>query len=305
MQPWCIVVNPTAGNGRVAKRWPDIEALLQSLGFSYSVRFTRYRDHALRLVDDAVLQGYRRILGVGGDGTCHELVNGILQQSHVPPQAIAFSMLPIGTGNDWARTYDIPIHPMARLQRLLRGELRQQDVGKVAYHRPDGSNAERYFANVAGMAYDAFIAQKTEKRRFTSRIHYLLSVGRYLFDFEPTRGRLQAAECVAEEAFYTINVGICRYSGGGMQLVPHAMPDDGLLAVTYAPRLPKWEVLLQTPRFYNGTLLRHPRVRGFQTTALRVEHTEGTPIGLEADGEYLGQTPAAFSIVPGALQVVL
>ncbi|MCS7037553.1 MAG: diacylglycerol kinase family lipid kinase [Saprospiraceae bacterium] len=304
MQPWCIVVNPVAGNGRAAKYWPDIEALLQDLGFSYSVRFTQHRGHAVRLVDDAVLQGYRRILGIGGDGTCHEIVNGIMRQPHLASTDIIFSMLPIGTGNDWARTYDIPADPALRLQRLLRGECVRQDVGKVVYRQGE-AQAERYFANVAGMAYDAFIVQKTEKQRFTSRSHYLLSVGRYLFAFEPARGRLQAAECTAEEAFYTINVGICRYSGGGMQLVPHAVPDDGLLAVTYAPQLPRWEVLLQTPRFYNGTLLQHPRVRGFQTTALQVEHTDGTPIGLEADGEYLGETPAFFSIEKGALQVAL
>lgn len=305
MQPWCIVVNPTAGNGRAGKRWADIEALLQTLGFRYTVRFTQYRHHAIRLIDDAVLQGYRYFLGVGGDGTCHELVNGILQQPHVSPRDNVFSMLPIGTGNDWARTYRIPADPRARLQRLLEGRCVCQDVGKVVYYGNGDPAAERYFANVAGMAYDAFIIQKTEKRRFISHIHYLLSVGRYLFAYEPVHGRLHAAECTAEECFYTINVGICRYSGGGMQLVPHAVPDDGLLAVTYAPRLPKWEVLLQTLRFYNGSLLRHPRVRGFQTKALRVEHIGNVPIGLEADGEYLGETPATFSIEIGALQVAL
>ncbi len=269
------------------------------------MRFTKHRGHAIRLVEDALLGGYRQILGMGGDGTCHELVNGILMQPHVPPQEVLFSMLPVGSGNDWARTYDIPPDPEARLRRLLVGDRTWQDVGRVDYLQKNGHSAYRYFANVAGMAYDAFIAQKTEKRRFSSRLHYLIAVGRYLFDFEPTPGRLHAQECTAEEAFYTINVGICRYSGGGMQLVPHAVPNDGLLAVTYAPDLPKWEVLLQTRRFYQGTLLEHPRVHGFQTTALRVEHTGAAPIGLEADGEFLGKTPAEFSILKNALQVAL
>jgi len=304
MLPWCVVVNPCAGNGRAAKCWADIEALLQSLGFSYTVRFTQYRGHAMRIVEDVVLQGYRQILGIGGDGTCHELVNGILRQSIVPPIALAFSMLPLGTGNDWARTYDLPQHPKERLLGLLRCERTIQDVGKAVYTL-NGERTERYFANVAGMAYDAFIVQHADRRRFASRLHYMLAVGRYLFAFEPVRGRLQAAECTAEESFYTINVGICRYSGGGMQLVPHAVPDDGLLAVTFAPHLPKWEVLQQLPRFYNGSLLEHPRVHGFQTTHLTVEHTAGVPIGLEADGEYLGETPVTFSIVKNSLQVVL
>lgn len=304
MQPWCIIVNPMAGNGRGAKRWPDIEALLQSLSIPYSVRFTRQRGHAAQLVEEAVWQGYRQVLGIGGDGTCHELVNGILRQSCLPPREVLFTMLPMGMGNDWARMYEIPVHPRARLERLLSGARVHQDIGKVTYWR-NGIPTERYFTNVAGMAYDAFLVQKTEQRRFFSHVHYLLALGRYLFEFEPVRGRLCAAECTVEETFYTVNVGVCRYSGGGMQLVPHAVPDDGLLAVTYAPKLPKWEVLLQTPRFYNGTLLEHPRVQGFQTTALQVEHFDDCPIGLEADGEFLGETPAAFSITKGALSVAL
>ncbi|MCS6928229.1 MAG: diacylglycerol kinase family lipid kinase [Saprospiraceae bacterium] len=302
--PWYIVVNPVAGQGRAARLWKQIETALQELGFSYSVCFTQYRNHALQIVDSAVLKGFRHILGVGGDGTCHELVNGILRQPHLPSQEITFSMLPIGTGNDWARTYRIPSEPRERLRRLLRGEHTWQDVGKVVY-RSGEAVVERYFANVAGMAYDAYIVQKTERRRFIANFHYLLAMAYYLFAFKPIRGRLQAAECTAEEEFYTINVGVCRFSGGGMQLVPHAVPNDGLLAVTYAPRLPKWEVLLQTPRFYRGTLLEHPHICSFQTTALRVEHLGETSIGLEADGEYLGETPASFSIEKNALRIAL
>lgn len=299
---WHIIANPTAGNGAVGRRWPVIEALLQEMGFAYSVQFTQHRGHAVRLVDDAVQKGCRHILGLGGDGTNHEIANGILRQPHAPPDAITYALLPIGTGNDWARTYAIPHQPRARLQRLLLGETVLQDAGKVTYLK-DGQPAERYFVNVAGMAYDAFIAQKLERHRFVSRLQYLIMVGRYLFEYRLTPARLSWEKNTVEDSFYTINVGICRYSGGGMQLVPHAVPDDGLLAVTFARRLPKWEVLLQTNRFYNGTLLRHPKVGGFQTRHLRVEHLGSIPTLLEADGEFLGESPAEFSILPKALRI--
>jgi YegS/Rv2252/BmrU family lipid kinase len=301
---WHIIANPAAGNGAVGRRWPDIEALLQEMGFSYTVRFTEHRGHAVRLVDDAVLKGCRHILGLGGDGTNHEIANGILCQPHVPPADITYALLPIGTGNDWARTYDIPHDPRRRLHRLLQGETVLQDVGKVAYWR-DGLPAERFFVNVAGMAYDAFIAKKLEQHRFVSRMQYLLMVAQYLFEYQLTPAQLFWEENTVEDSFYTINVGICRYSGGGMQLVPHAVPDDGLLAVTYARRLPKWEVLLQTNRFYNGTLLRHPKVGGFQTKNLRVAHLGDIPTLLEADGEFLGESPAEFSILEKSLRIAL
>ena len=114
---WHIIANPAAGNGAVGRRWPDIEALLQEMGFSYTVRFTEHRGHAVRLVDDAVLKGCRHILGLGGDGTNHEIANGILCQPHVPPADITYALLPIGTGNDWARTYNIPHDPRRRFPR--------------------------------------------------------------------------------------------------------------------------------------------------------------------------------------------
>jgi diacylglycerol kinase family enzyme len=108
-----------------------------------------------------------------------------------------------------------------------------------------------------------------------------------------------------EDEFYTINVGLCRYSGGGMQLVPHAIPDDGLLALTFARKLPKLEVLLQSGRFYKGTLLEHPRIEGYQTDHVRVEAADDEPCLVEADGEFLGQTPVEFSIIPAALKLAL
>ena len=301
---WHIIVNPAAGNGRVGRRWPEIERLLQEFGFSYTVKFTEYRGHAIRLVEDAALKGHRHFLALGGDGTNHEMTNGILRQTVAPSAEITYALLPVGTGNDWARSYGIPHDPRARLQRLKAGRVVYQDVGKVVY-QGDGRTQERFFVNVAGMAYDAYIAKKLDRHRFVSRLQYLLMVGQYLFEYRLTPARLQFDGRTVDDFFYTINIGICRYSGGGMQLVPQALPDDGLLALTFAGRLPKWEVLLQTRRFYNGTLLQHPKVEGVQTKQLRVNHLGGQPTLLEADGEFLGETPAEFFILEKALRIAL
>lgn len=301
---WYIIANPAAGNGAVGRRWPAIEQLLQEMGFSYTVKFTEHRGHAIRLVEDAVLKGHRHFLALGGDGTNHEMANGILSQTAVPSTDIHYALLPIGTGNDWARMYDIPHDPRRRLQRLMEQKTVLQDAGKVTY-RHNGHTASRYFINIAGMAYDAYIARQLDKHRFVNRMQYLLMVGQYLFRYRLTPARLLFDDHTVEDYFYTINVGICKYSGGGMQLVPHAVPDDGLFALTFARNLPKWEVLWCTPRFYNGTLLSHPKVGGFQTAHLRVEHTGETPTLLEADGEFLGETPAAFFMMEKALKIVL
>lgn len=303
---WHIIVNPAAGAGSAGRRWPEIERLLQELGFDYSVQFTQARGHASRLAEDAILRGARHLLGIGGDGTNHEIVNGIAGQQFVDSKEITYALLPVGTGNDWARQYAIPHDPRRRLLRLLEGETRWQDVG-LAHFQTGGRPGARYFANVAGLAYDAFICQKMEERhRRPSRFEYLLMVAQCLFEYELLPARLEFDGRTVEDIFYTINLGLCRYSGGGMQLVPQAVPDDGLLALTFARRVAKWEVLAQTPRFYNGTILKHPRIEGFQVKNLRVTHPENAPPTLlEADGELLGETPAEFSILEKALRVAL
>ena len=301
---WHIIFNPAAGAGRLARRWPHIEQVLQSLGLSYTVKFTEHRGHATRLADDAILKGHRHILGIGGDGTNHEICNGILANQWADPLEINYALLPFGTGNDWARQWKTPHDPRTRLARLLAPQTVLQDAGRVEYER-DGQRMGRFFVNVAGMAYDAFIAQKLENQPIASRLRYLAMVGQCLFDYTLTPARIHFDGQTAEDNFYTINIGLCRYSGGGMQFVPQAVPDDGLFALTFARQLPKWEVLVQTPRFYNGTILRHPRVEGFSVRKVAVEHVGPAPTLLETDGEFLGQTPCEFTILEKRLRVVV
>jgi YegS/Rv2252/BmrU family lipid kinase len=303
---WYIIANPTSGGGAVQKRWPKIEALLQEFGFSYTIRFTERPGHATLLVEEAILRGHRQILGIGGDGTNHEIVNGILKQQAVPSAEIAYALLPVGTGNDWARTYQLPHDPRKRLQQLLQGKAVFQDVGWVEYHW-EGQKQERYFANVAGMAYDGYIGQAlaVNRSKVQSKVQYLLMVAQYLSKYILREAQIAFNGQTVKDFFYTINIGICRYSGGGMQFVPQAIPDDGQLALTFARRLPKWEVLLQTRRFYNGTILQHPKVEGYQTQSLTVDHIGEHTTLLEADGEFLGETPVRFAILPKALKVIL
>ena len=301
---WHIIANPAAGGGSVGRRWPQIEELLQEMGFSYAVHFTERRGHATRLAEDIILKGGRYVLGIGGDGTNHEIANGILGQSFVDSAAVHYALLPVGTGNDWARHYQIPADPRKRLERLLSPRTFLQDVGLVKYHT-GGKTEQRYFVNVAGMAYDGFIGKKLTERPAQNRLHYLLMVVQYLVEYRLTGARVTFDGKTVEDTFYTINIGLCRFSGGGMQLVPHAIPDDGLFALTYARRLQKVEVLLQTTRFYNGTLLQHPKVGSAQVRNVRVEQTGEHPTLLEADGEFLGETPVEFTLVEKALRVVL
>lgn len=301
---WYVIANPAAQRGAMGRSWPAIERIFHELELPFTVRFTEYRGHAMQLAAEAVLAGAEKMMAIGGDGTNHEVVHGLFTQQHRPPIQLTYALLPFGTGNDWARQYQLPFDPRARLQRLVQPETVVQDIGLVEYTL-DGGTHRRYFVNVAGMAYDGFISWKLLKNPARNKTSYLLAVGRYLLEYVPSKARIVFNGRNVEDEFYTINVGLCRYSGGGMQLVPHAVPDDGLLALTFARKLPKLEVLLQSGRFYKGTLLEHPRIEGYQTGCVRVEAADGEPCLVEADGEFLGHTPVEFSIIPAALKLAL
>jgi len=170
----------------------------------------------------------------------------------------------------------------------------------------DGKKVERYFINVAGMAYDAFGTQLSEGKNWRfPKIQYLLLALQGLFKYKIHRAKLIFDDKEIVDYFYIINAGICKYSGGGMQLVPHAIPDDGKFALTFARQLSKLAVILNTYRFYNASLLEHSKVEGFFTKKIRVETMDNEPTGVEVDGEYVGETPVEFSIFPKALKVVV
>lgn len=302
---WLIIANPTSGSGKTAKRWPQIEAMLQARQIPFEVVFTKYSQQAIELAQKGIQEGFRHIIGIGGDGTNHEIINGIIGQTVVPSQEITYTLLPVGTGNDWVKTYNIPKNLKKWMDYLQQGKTTLQDIGIVKYQSA-GQSQKRYFTNVAGMAYDGFVVEYIESRKAKARgpFAYLWNVIKCLWKYELSPAKICFNGKTVEDVFYTINVGICRYSGNGMQFVPHAQPNDGLLALTYAQKVSKWSVIWNTPRFYTGTIARHPRIFTHQSQHIRVEALD-SPVLLEADGEFLGTTPVEFSILEKALKIVV
>jgi diacylglycerol kinase (ATP) len=303
---WFFIVNPRGGNGVVEKAWPKVSAVLQSAGIPFQYALTEGRRHAMELAESAIEKGFRRIVAVGGDGTNHEVANGILRQTKIPPETVTHALLPIGTGNDWARTHAIPGDLSSWVEMLKAYKTRLQDVGKVTYQQ-EGAVKERYFVNVLGMAYDAFVVRRLEEQGVWSgnKMVYLGMILRCLFQYSPQPARIWLDdELVVESPCYTINIGICRYSGGGMQFVPQADPFDGQLAFTVAKRVSKLGVIKAMPLFYNGKLDRHPQTVLRHANRVRVDSLD-TPIPVEADGEYLGESPVTVEVLPQKLQIVV
>lgn len=302
---WFIIINPNANGGRLSKQWHQIQQLLLLHNINFSFQKTTHPNHATELTKTAIINGFRKIIAVGGDGTGNEVANGILQQQIVSSTEITFALLPVGTGNDWIKTHQIPKQLKLWIEILKREKTTFQDTGLVKCIF-NGKKIERYFINVAGMAYDAFGVQLSEGKNWRfPKIQYLLSAIKGLFKYKIHRAKLKFDDQEIVEFFYIINIGICRYSGGGMQLVPHAIPNDGQFALTYAKKISKLAVILNTYRFYNATLLEHPQVEGFFTKKIIVETMDQEPTGIEVDGEYIGETPVEVTILPKSLKILI
>lgn len=302
---WFIIVNPNAGVKKGGKAWPEIRQLLNREAIDHTHCFTERKDHASELTKQALDRGYRHFAVVGGDGTLNEVVNGIFQQQEIPVAEITLGMIPVGTGNDWCRMFNVPFDYAGAVRLLDRKHTFIQDIGKITYYK-EGLPHIRYFLNVAGMGYDALVAKKTnllKEKGYGGPLTYLWFVFSSLLQFTFMDAVIEVdGKTEFKGEIFSMNAGICRYNGGGMMQVPFAVPDDGLLDVTLIVKAPKWMVIRHASKLYNGTLVNLPIVKTFRGKSIRIRSTG--KIYLETDGESMGHTPFTVEILSGALKVV-
>lgn len=301
---WLVIVNPQSGNGRLGQDWPRWKNRLAKLIPRMEVRLSAYPGSATDLILAGVRSGIRHILAVGGDGIAHQVVNGIMAQQEVPSNELIFALLPVGTGNDWIKTHRIPRQWEAWREYFCNATLKRQNLGHIHYQNDKGQSAERFFLNVAGLAYDAFVvrflAGKTSK--LPGKLFYFWATFRCLFQYSPQQGTLNYNQKNVQHAFYTINLGLGKYSGGGMQLVPHAQSDTEYFALTYVRRVSRLEVLLNSFRFYRGRIASYSKATLEQTDHIIIKALPDQELLIEADGEFLGHSPTEITLRPLCLQ---
>ncbi|MEI7725903.1 MAG: diacylglycerol kinase family protein [Bacteroidota bacterium] len=297
---WLMIVNPNAGVKKGTKDWPKILRLLNEEKVEFDFRLTTGRGHATEIAAKAVVNGYRNICVVGGDGTLNEVLNGL----PLTPE-ITLGMIPVGTGNDWCRMFNIPFDYLKAIHILKQKKTFLQDAGKVTYYHQE-TQVKRYFMNVAGMGYDALVAKKTnmlKEKGLGGPLTYMYFVFASLFQYKFIEAVIEVdGKPAFKGEIFSMNVGICKYNGGGMMQVPHAIPDDGLLDVTLIKRTSKWMVVRYARKLFDGSLINLPMVATFRGENIRIRSTG--KVFLETDGESLGHTPFTFEILPRCIRVV-
>lgn len=305
-QKWFAIVNPVAGSGKGLTDWPVISRLLRERDIVPAAVFTERKYHAIELAVEAVKKGFRNIIVVGGDGTIHEVVNGLFIQKDVPTQEILIAVIAVGTGNDWIRMFGIPRKYSEAIRAIVEGHSFLQDVGVISYYKSHVKQT-RYMANVAGIGFDAFVNRKYNKLKEegkTSKWLYLWSALKAVFRYSSTGVRIWIDdEMVVNDLVYSATVGIGKYNGGGMIQVPEAIADDGLFDVTIIRKLGKLGVIRRFRSLYNGQIYNIKRVSFARGRRIRIESSP--EIRVEVDGEALGFSPFEFEMIDKAVRVVV
>ncbi len=301
---WLAIVNPNAGSGKGQKDWHLIAELMRKVNLSITVNFTEAKGHAVHLTGEAVRNGCRNIITIGGDGTLNEVVNGIFMNKACPSTDVTIAMIPVGTGNDWGRMFGIPLDYEKAVSIIKEGKVMLHDIGMVNYFN-EAENKNRYFINIAGLGFESVVVKRTnyqKDRGHSGKTIYFYNLLMSLLSYKNTRAEIIVDGEKKSADVFSINVGNGKYCGGGMRQTPDAVPDDGLLDVTVINGIGKFEIIRSLKMLYDGTILTHPKIDGYKCRNLKV--SSESLLWVEADGESLGHTPAEFSIIPAGINIV-
>ena len=303
---WFVIVNPVAGSGRGLIDFPQISRLLRNDDIRHDAVFTEHKHHATELAVTAANQGYRRIIVIGGDGTLNEVVNGLFIQKAVEPREMLLAVIAVGTGNDWVRTFGIPQHYSEAIRAIREGRSFLQDVGTVTYTESHYTQT-RYMANVAGLGFDAHVISTfnhLKMKGYKGGWMYLYSILKSYFRYKSSGARIWVDdEVVFNDLMFSLAIGICKYNGGGVQQLPNALADDGLLDLTIIRPVHWWHIVFRLKKLFNGDIYQIGHVIHAQGRKVKIEAAPS--IQLETDGELMGGTPVEVNIRQRAIRVVV
>lgn len=300
-----ILINPMAGARKGREDWGKICCLLDQYRIAYQHQFTEYPRHALTLTRECLEQAYRKFIIVGGDGFLNEAVNALFTQTAVDPKLVTLAMIPVGTGNDWARTFNIPFDYAAAINVIKAGQTLRHDIGRVFYHIKDQEHS-RYFINMCGMGFDAEVNKKVtadRERDHLGHLKYRYHILTTLIRYTPTKMTLAIDGRQISQEVFSMALGIGQYNGGGMRQLPFAVPDDGIFDLTVIRKVSRLKVLRSLPKLYDGSFVELPEVSTYTGKAIQVQAEP--KCWVEADGESLGESPFRFEILPQILNVII
>ena len=292
---WSVIINPTSGNGKAKTLWPKIKEQLEVQGFDFEFEFTKSGFHNIELIQNIVNQGFKNIICVGGDGTIHNTINGIMSQTKVKSDEISLGVIPIGTGNDWIKTHDLPKDIKEAISTIENGKTSVQDIGKIEFF--DDSKTPVFFNNLAGIGFDGFVVSKVEKYKHLGSISYLVGAVLGLFSFKNFEVDVEVNNQHIKTKSLMVLIGLCKFSGGGMRLTDFSSHNNGLFDITIIKNLSKLSVIANLSNLYNGRLTQVKNVSALQASEVIIRVEQKIKPFIQADGELLGTNDIKVTLV--------
>ncbi|MTI95826.1 MAG: diacylglycerol kinase family lipid kinase [Firmicutes bacterium] len=282
-----IIANPAAGRGKVAKLAPKIRRLFVAQDLDFELVETSGPGHATELARQAG-HDFETVIGVGGDGTMNEVLNGVMETG------AAMGFIPCGTGNDFARSLNIPFNLEKAVSVFKTGRMISMDVGK---------DSDGYFSIILGLGFPSDVMQhvNTRKNIFRGPLAITASILQVVNKLQPYPMHITLDDDELSATVMGLFVLNTRFTGGGLQIAPEARYDDGLLDVVIMHEMNKLGFLTTLPKAYKGKHTTHPKVQFLRTRKLKVTTLE--PLPKLFDGNVYGTSPIDAELLPGALRV--
>lgn len=289
-----LIVNPAAGRGQAGREIRDVVGRLRRYGLKDPILlYTQAPGDASRLAREAIQRGASLVVAVGGDGTLHEAMNGVLGTS------ATMGLLPFGTGNDFARAVGLYGDLDTACRAVARGETRYFDVGTI---EGTATSGPKHFLVLCGTGFDARTARTVNDgvKYLSGPLAYIWGAIMTALDFEPFSLTLTLANGdVHQTPAMFVSMANTATTGGGMRIAPDALPDDGLLDICLVRSVGKLSMLWQLTKIFDGKHINHPAVTMLRTSSVSVVADPAQPLLI--DGEVCGVTPAFVTIAPRIL----
>jgi YegS/Rv2252/BmrU family lipid kinase len=251
---------------------------------------------------------------VGGDGTIHDIVNGIAgfaEDNKVKLSEFTLAVIPLGSGNDWARTFGISKNIKSALRLLKDGRVARQDMVKASLLNASGAEVRsRYMVNIAGIGLDARVCEivnHKKKQGYRGKKLYVSALFYCIKHRVPVAAKVMCdGQTIFDGKYLSMALGTGKYSGGGMRQTPLAVPDDGLIDVTIIPDIPMSVIARKVITLFTGTFHTVKQLtlaRGSEVVVLPSGQAAKEP--LEVDGEVVGRVPAKFKVLENQLNVMV
>lgn len=315
-RPWVIIVNVYAASKKAGALWREAESELKRKGVDYICRMTGKDGNATEIARKASLEGYRNLVAVGGDGTVHDVLNGIMSyvespaavEAGVSASEFTMAVIPLGSGNDWIKSTKVPLNIRKAVSMIASGSVLKQDVVRVSLFDHNGELKNlSYMANVAGVGIDADVCRVVnvnKKLGYRGKILYVLALIQCLWRRKPISVKvLGDGKVFYEGNILSIALGIGKYSGGGMRQTADAVLDDGLLDITLIPYISLMTIASRAYRLFTGSFPKTKEVFAGQYKCIEVIPESIQPY-VEVDGEVKGIAPVRFDVLDNQINVI-